>query len=182
MNGTFQRRLVKELRLVGINTIQEANTFLEEIYIPKFNKQFAVAPKKENDLHRKLDAQKIAELSQIFSIHSERKVCNDYTVRFKNNYYQLQETQPTTVYKKDAVIIEEHLHGEVKISLRNQYLNYSCLPERPKKEIDVKIIALTNKKQNTWKPPVDHPWRRLFLISKKQPILSAPELSNSSKV
>ena len=172
MNGTFQRRLVKELRLANINTISEANTFLKETFIPKFNKQFAVVPKKEADLHRKLTPEKIKELPQIFSIQSERRVCNDYTVRFKNSYYQLQEVQPTTVCKKDNVIIEEHLNGEVKISLNNHYLNYELLPERPKKEINVKLIALTCQKQTNWKPPQNHPWRK-FLINKNQPILLA---------
>ena len=79
--------------------------------------------------------------------------------------------QPTTVYKKDAIIIEEHLNGEVKISLRNIYLDYTVLPERPKKEIDIKLAAVTTKKQSNWKPPINHPWRRQ-LIFKKQPILT----------
>lgn len=173
MNSTLQRRLVKELRLNNINTIEEANTFLREVYIPQFNRQFAVMPKKTSDFHRKFDAKKINELDKILSVQSGRKINNDYTVRFKNNYYQLLEVQPTMVYKKDEVIIEEHLNGEIKISLKNHYLDYTCLPEKPKKEIDVKLIALTTKKQTNWKPPLNHPWRKQFLFTKKQPILTA---------
>ena len=173
MNGTLQRRLVKELRLMNINTLNGANAFLKETFIPKFNRQFAVWPKKENDLHRRLDNRKTCELDKILSSQSERTVGNDYTVRFKNNYYQLNKTQPTTVFKKDAVIIEEHLTGEVKISLRNHYLNYSRLPERPKKEIIVRLAALTARPPIRWKPPANHPWRTRFFIDKKQPILSA---------
>lgn len=173
MNGTLQRRLVKELRLRNINTIPEANTFLKETFIPKFNRQFAVVPKKENDLHRRLDDKKTLELDKILSVQSERKINNDYTVRFKNSYYQLTETQPTTVYKKDRIIVEEHLNGEIKISIRNHYLNYLCLPERPKKEINVKLAALTTRQPANWKPPAGHPWRRQFLFTKKQPISMA---------
>lgn len=169
MNGTLQRRLVKEMRLNDINTIEEANKFLKETFIPKFNKQFAVVPKKENDLHRKLDEKKANELDKILSIQSERRVNNDYTIRFKNNYYQLNETQPTAVYKKDAVVIEERLTGEIKISLREYYLNYSRLPERPRKEIVVKLAALTIKPPISWKPPANHPWRKSFLFNKQQP-------------
>lgn len=55
MNGTLQRRLIKEMRLNKIHTIEDANKFLNEIFIPKFNRQFAVAPTKENDLHQKLN-------------------------------------------------------------------------------------------------------------------------------
>ncbi len=173
MNGTLQRRLVKELRLNNINTIEEANIFLREVFIPKFNKQFAVVAKKKADLHRKLNDKQIAELDKILSIQSERMVNNDYTIRFKNNYYQLAEIQPTTVIKRDRITIEEHLNGELKISLRKHYLNYTRLPERPKKEIDIKLVALTNRKQTGHIPPADHPWRKQFLINKKQPILTA---------
>lgn len=170
MNGTLQRRLVKEMRLNKINTIEDANKFLKEIFIPKFNKQFAVMPKKENDLHRKLNADEKNNLNKILSIQSERKINNDYTIRFDNNYYQLTETQPTTVYKKDKIIVEEHLNGEIKISTRNHYLSYFRLPEKPKKEIDIKLVALTIKPSTGWKPPADHPWRRQILFTKKQPI------------
>ncbi|MBU2540117.1 ISNCY family transposase [Patescibacteria group bacterium] len=175
MNNTLQRRLVKELRLSNINTIADASKFLKEIFIPKFSKQFAVLPKKKSDLHQILDAEKMKELDKILSVQSERKINNDYTIRFKGNYYQLEETQPTTVYKKEKITIEEHLSGEIKISLRNHCLNYFCLPERPKKEMDIKLAALTSRKQASWTPPANHPWRKQFLINKKQPILSAVE-------
>lgn len=173
MNGTLQRRLVKEMRLNKINTIEDANEFLKEIFIPKFNRQFAVMPKKENDLHQKLSVSEKNNLDKILSIQSERIINNDYTIQFKNQYFQLTKTQPTIVYKKDKVTVEEYLNGEIKISVRNHHLNYICLPERPKKEININLAALTIKPPTSWKPPINHPWRRQFLFTKKQPILSA---------
>ncbi len=158
---TLQDRLVKELRLAGISTIKEANKFLET-YIQKFNAKFAVAPQKKKDLHRTINRQLKEKLPRIFSVQSERVVHNDYTVMFKNRYFQLGEIQPATVYKKDRVIIEEHLDDSVKIDLKGHYLNYTVLPERPKKQIDIKLPAITNRKQSDWKPPIDHPWRRQF--------------------
>jgi len=160
MNGTLQRRLVKELRLAKINTIAEANIFLKNVFIPKFNEKFAVVAKKNTDLHRTLDNKRTKELDSILSIQSERVICNDYTVRFQNGYYQLEEAQPTTVYKRSKVTIEERLNGELKICIRGTYLNYFKLPERPKKEIDVKLVALTLKKSTAHVPPPNHPWRR----------------------
>ena len=160
MNGTFQRRLVKEMRLANVNTIAEANIFLKEVFIPKFNKQFAVVPKKEADLHRKLSDKQLAELNSIFSVHSERAIQNDYTVRFKNKYYQLEEIQTTTIYKRDKVMIEEHLNGEIKICFKGKQLNYFQLPERPKKEIFIKLSLLSVNKSKAHKPPANHPWAR----------------------
>ena len=166
MNGTLQDRLVKELKLAGITTIDEANEFLEK-YIPKFNAKFAVSPKRKKDLHKKINKQTKEKLPQIFSIQDQRKVNNDYTIMFKNNFLQLDREQTTTVYKKDTVIVEEHLDKTIKLRLRNNYLNYKTLPERPKKEINIKLPALTKQIQSsTYKPPANHPWRTQLLFDK----------------
>jgi len=163
MNKTLQDRLVKELKLAKITTIEDANVFLKE-YIPKFNEKFGVVPQKRKDLHKKVNKNLQTVLPQIFSIQSQRKVCNDYTIMFKTQFFQLTEQQPTTVYKKDRVIVEERLNGEIKIAFKEHYLNYTVLPERPKKMIDVKLPAITKQKSD-WKPPMNHPWRKHTLIT-----------------
>mgnify|MGYP001577984394 CR=1 FL=1 len=89
---------------------------------------------------------------------------------FKNQYFQLEQKQPTTVYKKDTVIIEEHLNDEIKIRIRNYYLKYQVLPVRPRKVIDLKLPAITPVKQTTYKPPIDHPWRRSFAYAKVEAV------------
>lgn len=165
MNKTLQDRLIKELRLANIATMEKANEFLKE-YIPKFNEKFAVIPNRKKDLHKKINKTLKQKLSQIFSVQEQRKVMNDYTIRFENQYFQLSQEQPTTVYKKDAVIIEKHLNNEIKINFKERYLNYTILPERPRKEIDIKLPALTIRKQSDWKPPINHPWRNQFFYGK----------------
>lgn len=169
--GTLQDRLVKEMRLAGISTIKEANKFLEN-YIPKFNARFSVIPNRKANLHKNVNEQLKEKLPQIFSRQSQRKVHNDYTIMFENKYFQLDHDQPTTVYKKETVIVEEHLDNSIKINFKNHYLNYTVLPERPKKMIDVKLLALTKHKQSNWKPSVDHPWRKSFVgnVQQKQTI------------
>ena len=92
-------------------------------------------------------------------ISVDMNICNDYTVRYKNNYYQLEEIQTVSVSKQDKVIVETRVTGEVKIKKKDQYLNFFLLPERPKKEIDIWLPAITKKKSD-WKPPLDHPWKR----------------------
>lgn len=167
MFETLQDRLVKELRLAGITNIDEANIFLEK-YIPEFNAKFAVVPARKKDLHKKPIKGIKEKLPQIFSLQNERIVMNDYTVRFANSYYQLDEIQPTTVYKKDKVTVEEHLDGDIKISLKDKYLNFKVLPKRPRKEIDIKLAAITVRKISDWKPPIDHPWRSPFLLNRQK--------------
>lgn len=165
MFQTLQDRLVKELRLDGVTTMKEANEFLKG-YIPKFNAKFAVVPNRRKNLHKKINEQTKEKLPRIFSIQNARKVNNDYTVMFKNSFFQLEREQPTTVYKRDSVVVEEHLNGAIKLHLRNHYLHYTVLPKRPKKEINIKLPALTGQRQSHYKPPADHPWRRQFITNR----------------
>lgn len=161
--GTLQDRLIKEMRLAGIRTIKEANKFAKGVFVPKFNAKYAVLPQKKGNLHRALTKSEKSELERIFSIQTKRVVSNDFTVRHQGKWYQLGETQPTTVYRKDKVLVEERIGGQLFISLRSKYLNFRVLPSRPKK-VKTKVIALVRSKPD-WKPPLNHPWRRPFIFN-----------------
>lgn len=156
--GTLQDRLVKELRLAQIDTISAANKWLLSDFMPTFNAKFGVIPRAQANLHRSLDSSLSAQLNQIFSRQTSRIIMNDYTILFKGRYFQLEEKQPTTVFQKDEVIVEEHLDGSLKINLQGKYLKYCELPARPKKQ-KVLLIALTRQKA-PWIPPANHPWRK----------------------
>lgn len=160
--GTLQDRLIKELRLANISTIQEANIFLKEVFIPKFNKRFAVIAAKKQSLHKLLNKIDKENLDKIFSIQNTRIVNNDFTVQFKGQWFQLLEIQPTLVLRKDRVLIEERINKEVHISLRDKYLNYTLIREKPQKVVNMHVTGLTKKRQ-IWKPPINHPWRRPFI-------------------
>ncbi|MGZ3947270.1 MAG: ISNCY family transposase [Flavisolibacter sp.] len=155
---TLQDRLVKELRLANINTPEKGNIFLREIFIPKFNKKFGVIPAKKENVHRPLSDTDKKHINRIFSIQKVRVVNNDFTIQFKNNWYQLAEIQPTTVRAKEKVLVEEWLDGTIHFSLKGNYLNYTLLPEKPKKTNKQPTI-LTNHKLN-WEPSKDHPWKK----------------------
>ena len=163
MFQTLQDRLVKEMRLAKINNIKQANKFLKT-YIPKFNAQFAVVPTKRGDAHRILNKTNKNNLNNIFSRKNERVVMNDYTIRFENQYFQLSQQQPTTVYKKDKVIVSERIDGSIFLTLNEKNLNYSVLPKRPEKEINIKLVAIS-KDKTTYKPPANHPWRRQMIFN-----------------
>jgi len=155
---TLQDRLVKELRLAGISTIEEANEFCEKIFIPKFNTKFAVKPQKKGNLHKQLTKYEKDNIDKIFSIQTKRTVSNDFTVRHQGKWYQLSEVQPILVLRKDKVLMEERINETMFISLRGKSLNYQLLPKRPERANQTKVIALTRTK-SSWKPPADHPWR-----------------------
>lgn len=155
---TLQDRLVKELRLHSINTIPEANRFLKRKFLPWFNQRFPVKALKPGNVHRKLTAKELSLLPSIFSIQSKRTVNNDFTIRFKGQWFQLSEQQPTLVLRKDLITIEERLDGSTELSLKGKYLNYTKLPQRPER-IKIPVIALVSTK-STWQPPENHPWKK----------------------
>lgn len=155
---TLQDRLVKELRLRGIRDIPAANKFLKEEFIPDFNQRFSVMPKKKTDLHRKLSDVQRSNLDAIFSVQSQRLVQNDFTIRFKNQWIQIAKEQEVTVRRKDTVLMEERRDGSLAIRLRNKYLNFKILPEKPRK-IKEAIAAIPAKRIASC-PPASHPWRK----------------------
>ncbi len=85
--GTSQDRLIKEMRLLGISTLEDANRYLEEVYIDYWNTRFAVEPAEAKDAHRKLP--KKANLEALFARTVTRSVYNDFTIRYKNRLWQI---------------------------------------------------------------------------------------------
>ena len=156
--GTLQDRLVKEMRLAGIRDRASANVFLADVYLPEHSVRFGVSARKEGDAHRPLTDELRAQLPSIFSLQSTRHVNNDYTIQFKNQWFQLKATTGVTVYKGDTVTIEERLDDTTHIKLRAAYLEYEKLPEQPKRS-RAKVTALV-KKSAAHKPAADHPWRK----------------------
>lgn len=171
--GTFQDRLVKELRLRNISTIEKANKFLEDFWTEDYGRRFAVLPKSGTDLHRKLTAKESANLDAIFSVQSVRKVKNDFTIQFKNYWYQLAKEQPATVCRNDIVLIEERLDGMLAMRLRGKYLNFKLLPAKPLKAIAAPFAIPAKSKAHV--PAPDHPWRHQLndIFAKKS---RAPEI------
>jgi hypothetical protein len=155
--STFQDRLVKELRLRNISTIEKANKFLKDFWTDDYGRRFAVKPKSGTDLHRKLTAKEAANLDAIFSVQSTRKVKNDFTVQFKNRWYQLAEKQPATVCRNDTVLIEERLDGTLAMRLRGKYLSCKLLPAKPPRATVTPFAIPAKSKAHV--PAPDHPWR-----------------------
>lgn len=130
---TLQDRLVKELRLQGINSPEAGNRFLREKFLPAFNEKFSVLPRSTANLHRTLVSKELSCLDSLFSQHFTRVVQNDFTVSFQKKWFQITDHQSVTVCKRDRLAIEERLDGTLKMFLRGKELQIKSLPERPKR-------------------------------------------------
>jgi len=157
-HGTYQDRLVKELRLAEISTIEAGNQFLHSSYCDHINQKFAVAPRARADYHRPAHGY---DLASIFCIEAERSVTTDWTVRFANQYYQLQPVHKAAV-GKGTVLVRRYLNGELHFYYRDRDLLYTLLPERPKPKT---VVKKKNKKRGgastikPYVPPAAHAWR-----------------------
>jgi transposase len=153
-NGVFQDRLVKELRLKGINSIEKANQQLDG-FVDQLNARFAVEPRKPNDYHRSVGD---LNLGSIFCIEQERSLSNDWIVRFENQYYQLQrQGQKSPTAKK--VDVCKWLNGELHFVYRNRDIAYTRLPSRPEPATRKPKRPDKERENTKWIPPPDHPWR-----------------------
>lgn len=146
--GVLQDRLVKEMRLQGINTKDEANTYLKT-YLPKYNKRFQVCPASDTDAHVKLSGH--FNLDKYLCIKSPRTVRKDNIVAYNKKLYQLEENNG----KK--VCVEERIDGSLFIRSKDSAVNYKEITERPKQ-----TVAKTDQRQynRPVKPSKDHPWKK----------------------
>ena len=122
-NKTLQDRLVKELRLRNISTIEDANKFLDEEFREILNIKFMVEAKDSKDMHREINYNK-QEKFQIFSIQSTRKVSKNLELQYKNIIYQIETKKYPNSIKNEEVLICESFTGSIKIFYKNKDMKY----------------------------------------------------------
>ena len=116
-------------------------------------------PAKTGNVHRPLLKEEKESINHIFSIQETRRINLDFTIQFKNNWYQLTEIQPTTIRPLMIVLMETWLDDTIHIIFKDHELAYTLLPEKPKKQRIKQPIILTTHTLN-YKPPPNHPWRQ----------------------
>lgn len=147
---TLQDRLVKEMRLKGIKTKEEANLFLEQ-YLPLFNQRFSLEPKNPTDLHRNIDQRKI-NLEAILCLKTKRVLRNDLTLMYQKTLFQILEIPQGARIK--YVTVEERLNGKIYLSYNGFKLKYRKIESRPEK------LKEPTKPRKIYIPSRDHPWRK----------------------
>jgi hypothetical protein len=123
-NKTAQDRLVKELRLAGATTMEQANKVLEQKFLPWFNRRCVVKAASRNNAHRPLHQS--MKLPSILSIQDKRHVANDYTIRRDNQLYQLLPPALPGL-RGGRVTVEKRLDGSLHMRFKGHYLKYKAL-------------------------------------------------------
>ena len=158
VNETLQDRLVREMRLRGLNNMQQGNAYLPE-FILDFNARFAVQPRSSPDAHRPLLAHQ--NLDQILAWQESRSVSKNLTVQFKNVVYQIQTDRPAYALHNAQVIICQDTQGKITILYKDNPLDFAVFHKQIRQaEVvtakQVNHVLLNQSKAH--KPSENHPW------------------------
>jgi transposase len=179
--GTWQDRLVSELRVAGASTLQEANAFLAH-YLPRYNAQFAVPAASPASAYRALEPGQ--ELAAICCFTYHRVVAADHTVTFGAQRLQLQPGPTRRSYAHATVAVQERLDGSLVVCYAGQRLHTTPAPPeapllRARKRAAPSPDPVPDGGRGAARPdpstgsgdgprsgpPADHPWRRPFTSS-----------------
>ena len=169
--NTSQDRLIKEMRLMGIKTIEGSNKFMPQ-YLPIYAKKFAIKPANDTDMHRPVPEG--LDLDKILCLKTKHTLRNDFTIAHNGKLYQVEDN-----VRAKEVIVEERINGSMLITYKDTNLRFKEITTRPKKKQKESTLCLSKKK---YIPPKDHPWRKFRLpgsikIKEKEEILESAILT-----
>ena len=179
--ATLQDRLVKEMRLAQITTLEDGNRFLEITFWPFWTKRFAVQATGSSDAHRRLE--RPHRLEEILSVRVARTVASDHTVVWNGERWGVPRENVCAGLRGAAAEIERRLDGSHWLRFRHRYLPLLSCPAAPRSASPsgLRPPGLADRQPKTpnqtkthYHPPPDHPWRkpwkRTFLSCKKPDI------------
>ena len=161
--GTFQDRLLTELRLADARTLEDANAALDA-FLPRFNTRFAVPAAESAVAYRPAPA--APQLADILCFKHQRTVAADNTLRFEGRTLQLLPSPQRASYARARVTVHERLEGDIAVSYHGNLV--------PSRIAEPEPAALRNKAAERpgreaaaaaslpAKPAPSHPWRRPF--------------------
>ena len=152
-NGTFKRRLKAELRHVGITSIEEANKYLNEVFIPKINKKFSYEINPNKNVMRENNYTD-NELNFIISIRDKRTIDNASSIKYFNCYYLPinDETGEVMSFKSGTKCVVVNSYDKKLYGIIDEKVYSLFLVE--KQENNIKAS------KNGFKPSNDNPWRK----------------------
>jgi len=163
-NQTLQDRLTKELRLRGIGSPKQANTYLPE-FIAAYNARFAVAPRSTESAHRSLG--KGEDLDRILTLCERRTLSKNLTLSYNNVIYQIKTKRSAYTMRQAHVEVRERQTGEITIEYKQQPLEYTIYQKQEQQQgkvIESKLLqpaaarAAARPKQERGPVP-SNPWR-----------------------
>ena len=168
----LQDRLVKEMRLRGISSIEAANEYAAE-FIADYNARFAVQPRSSHDAHRSLGINE--DLERVFTFQEHRNLSKNLTLQYKNVVYQIQTSRPSYAMRKASVTVCENNQGKLEILYKGQPLGYTIYLKQQRQAEVVSSKNIDNQLKKPYKPSKNHPWRRNGQFKRRKPNSDVPK-------
>ena len=159
-NGTFQGRLVQELRIEGITNIEDANNYLINKFIPNFNKRFALNYKKFQSVFETAPSEN--KINYTLAILSTRKIDNGNSIKFKNKYYQPYDSTSNLICFKPHTecLVIEAFDGSIMVTVDEKIYQLKELEKHKSISINLnEMIDNIPKEKRIYIPPMSHPWK-----------------------
>ncbi len=156
-NGVLQDRLIKEMRLEGINTIEDGNAFLSG-FLEKHNKRFRKEAASPENAHRPMRGQD--DLQRIFARKEARKVSKDLTFQHRGVLYLLETKTPNRL-RQASVDIFWRENEPIRVEYNGTELEYKIWEERRYEKppvLDTKEIGMGWVSKKRAGPSLHHPW------------------------
>ena len=165
--GTSQDRLVKEMRVVRIRSIEAANEFLEHSYIPFWNSRFVIKAAQPGNAHRSLPRN--IDLERLVAETKTRSVAHDFTIRYRNQRLQISKAQARGISPGSKLTIELRLDGSTRFRCHERYVELEPAAPPPPR------LPTPRRPPAPHKQGPNHPWRTTgALVAKPGHPLTAP--------
>ena len=157
-NGTFQGRLINELRLNGITTIEGANEYLINIFIPKFNQKFALDHKRFPSVY---EASPSADkINYTLAVLTPRKIDSGNSIKYYNNYYQPFENGTLKCFRpKTECLVIKAFDGNLLVTIGEKIYELKKLNSHKAYSEEFDQIPQKKKEPKKYIPPMSHPWK-----------------------
>jgi transposase len=183
-NQTLQDRLIKEMRLLGIDNQESANAWLPN-FIADFNNRFAVKARESEDAHLKYSGN-ARDLRRILSVQEERHLSKNLTCQYEGKLLQIESTGQGLGLRGAKITVHTHTNHTLELTWRGRTMPFKAI-ERPMKqkatasgkEVNQRVEDAIKSRTVLVIPAKDHPWRKPFLNSSRK--LSKPHLASKAK-
>jgi Homeodomain-like domain len=173
---TAQDRLVKGMRVTGVRTIEEANVYLDNEYLPWWNRTLTVQAAYASDAHRLLGREH--NLEAILSHVEQRQVANNYTVRYSGKLYQIDRQDVCVGLRTARVQVEERLDGTIAVRFQDKYLRVRLCSE-PGCEPPLAVSKEVVSPRAAGKEKLKSEWMKNFSVRSGPSLRRAIEVSNA---
>lgn len=166
-NGTFQDRLVSELRLHGITTMKEANEYLINVFIPDFNRRFAMDYTQFPSVVEKAPNEE--KINLILAVLSPRKMDNGSAIRYMNHYYQAYDENNNLIcFKpKTECLVIKAFDQQLFITVDDKVYKLIELQKNQTLSEEFDEVKKEPKDKKIYIPPMSHPWKRASFVAQQ---------------